>query len=162
MKSIEKRILKLVEIITVILLILLVLLTAFQVIFRFIKVSAPWTEELARFCYIYVTFFGSVLLIKESGHIVIDFMLNRLSKNKRRMMETFINVIIIIFLAIAIYGGINTLKVNSVVSAASLKWFKMNYVYGGVILGFILMFVFQIANIIKSICMNKKEGYNND
>lgn len=162
MKSFENIVIRILEVMTTTILILLVLFTACQVIFRSIGISAPWTEEMARFCYIYITFFGSILLIKEKGHIVVDFLLNHLSKNKRRIMNIIIDLIILLFLAIAIFGGINTIKVNSVVSAASLKWFKMNYVYGGVFLGLILMFIFQIESLIKHILMHETGGVSND
>ena len=49
-----------------------------QVLFRyFFKISAPWTEELARFAFIWATFLGAGIAFAEGGHIGVQVVVNR-------------------------------------------------------------------------------------
>ncbi len=148
---------KLIETFTVVCLMLLVVLVALQVVFRFVGFSAPWTEEIARFLYVYVTFFGSIVVFNKSGHIVIDFLLTRLPMKIRNVVEISINILLASFLMLIIIGSKSTLEVNRVVTAASLRWFKMNYLYGGVLVASIIMLIFPITNIWRLILGNDEK-----
>lgn len=147
MKPYVKTLEKSIEVLNVVLLVVLVLFVALQVIFRSIGFAAPWTEEMARFAFVYITFFGSVLVLKEGGHIVIDFVISRFPVKIKRVMDIIINLSVAAFLILIISGGKSTLQVNKVVTAASLSWFKMNYVYGGVLVASLLMLAYTIAHI---------------
>lgn len=148
---------KSIEAFTVGSLMLLVVFVALQVIFRLTGFSAPWTEELARFLFVYVTFFGSIVVFAEGGHIVINFLLERLPIKIRRVMEIIINIMVAAFLMLIIVGGKSTLEVNKVVTAASLRWFKMNYLYGGVLVAGIIMLIHIIINILKLVSEYEQE-----
>ena len=51
----------------------LVVATIIQVLCRyFLKVSVPWTEELARFAFIWATMLGASVLVKTKGHPAVD------------------------------------------------------------------------------------------
>ena len=129
-------------------LILLVVLVALQVVFRFIGFAAPWTEEMARFSFVYLTFFGSVLALKEGSHIVIEVLLGRLPEQVRRVVGIIFNVVVAGFLVLVIWGSVITLKINKDVTAASLPWFKMTYAYISVLVGSVLMLGYTGRNII--------------
>lgn len=148
---------KLIETFTVVCLMLLVVLVALQVVFRFAGFSAPWTEEIARFLYVYVTFFGSIVVFNKGGHIVIDFLLTRLPMKIRNIVEISINILLASFLMLIIIGSKSTLEVNQVVTAASLRWFKMNYLYGGVLVASIIMLIYPITNIWRLILGNDQK-----
>lgn len=153
MKGLEK----LIERFTVVCLMLLVIFVALQVVFRFMGYSAPWTEEMARFLYVYVTFFGSIVVFNKSGHIVIDFLLTRLPMKMRNVVEIIINILVVAFLVLIIIGSKSTLEVNQVVTAASLRWFKMNYLYGGVLVASIIMLIYPITNIWRLVLGNDEK-----
>ena len=132
---------------TVLLLLVMVVLVALQVIFRFVGFAAPWTEEMARFTFVYITFFGSVLALKEGSHIVIEILVNRLPQGLRRVFGIVFNALIAGFLVLVIMGSRITLEVNKEVSAASLPWFKMTYVYISVLIASILMLGYVLSQI---------------
>ena len=49
-----------------------------QVLFRYLfQISAPWTEELARFTFIWATFLGAGIAFAEGGHISVQVIVNR-------------------------------------------------------------------------------------
>ncbi len=48
-----------------------------QVFFRYVlRMPAPWTEELARFTFIWATFLGAGIAFAEGGHLRVNFLLN--------------------------------------------------------------------------------------
>lgn len=129
---------------TVALLIVLVLLVALQVVFRFIGFPSPWTEEMARFAFVYITFFGSVLALKEGSHIVIEFVVERLPAAWRRAVGLLFNFVVMAFLVLVVLGSVITLRINKDVTAASLPWFKMTYVYISIFVASILMLFYVL------------------
>lgn len=49
-----------------------------QVLFRYLfQISAPWTEELARFTFVWATFLGAGIAFAEGGHISVQFLVDR-------------------------------------------------------------------------------------
>lgn len=49
-----------------------------QVLFRYaFRISAPWTEELARFTFVWATFLGAGIAFAEGGHISVQFLVNK-------------------------------------------------------------------------------------
>jgi TRAP-type C4-dicarboxylate transport system permease small subunit len=149
---------KLLDNLCVLFLIGLVLTVALQVIFRYtIHFSAPWTEEVARFLYVYLTFIGSAIVMKEGNHIVVDVLLNRLPLSIRRWVGMLIQVSILVFLIEFIVGNMQMTAINSQVTAASMIWFKMSYLYLGMNLGAILMAIYTVGNVIKAFMWKRGE-----
>lgn len=49
-----------------------------QVLFRYVfRIAAPWTEELARFTFIWATFLGAGIAFAEGGHISVQVLVNK-------------------------------------------------------------------------------------
>ncbi len=52
---------------------LLVILVAIQVVCRYVfKVPTPWTEELARYAFLWTTYLGCAMCFSKKKHVVID------------------------------------------------------------------------------------------
>lgn len=63
------------------------IVTLIQVLFRYVfKLPLSWTEELARFLFVWVVFLGSAVSVKELGHVGVEYFVSRLSFNKRRLL----------------------------------------------------------------------------
>jgi TRAP-type transport system small permease protein len=125
----------------------LVLLQIFQRYFSLFP--TPWTEEMSRFLFVYLTFFGGALLIKEKGHITVDVLVERLPRRLRLAVYVLVQVLLLLFLYVFV-GGILELALGSAgVRASSMTWFSMSYLYGGVWLGGILMFVYALVEAAK-------------
>ena len=58
---------------------MVMLITIFsQVISRYgFGYTPEWSEELARYLFVYVVFLGSALIMGESGHLAVEFLPNR-------------------------------------------------------------------------------------
>lgn len=89
------------------LLAILVLDVLWQVISRYI-LSAPssFTDELAGFLLIWVGLFGAAYVAGKNEHLAIDLLLQRSGPARRRMLEIFISICIIVFsLTVLVIGG---------------------------------------------------------
>ena len=64
----------------------LALIVALQVVSRLLKISLPWTEELARFLLVWLTFLGCVLAIYRKSHLSVNFLVEMMPEKLKRQM----------------------------------------------------------------------------
>ena len=78
-----------------------------QVLFRFvIKISVPWTEELMRALYIYLVFFGIILVERENGEVRTTMLIEKLPPRLYHAWECVVSVLSIIFNVVVFFGSI--------------------------------------------------------
>ena len=105
------------------------LLAISQVLFRYVlRVSVPWTEEAARWCFIWQIFLGSVMLTRRKLHISITVIRDRLSPRARRFAEIFYSLLAIIFFGGILLGSIKMLPVAYPLYAGSFN-VRLLYLY---------------------------------
>jgi len=59
--------------------------------------SLGWTEEIARFLLIAVTFLGAVMAVRRESHIAVELAFRWLSRPVRRALQYFIDIVSIVF-----------------------------------------------------------------
>jgi TRAP-type C4-dicarboxylate transport system permease small subunit len=86
--------------------VMVVIITA-QVGMRFILGSSiGWSEELARYCFIWLVFIGISYGVKKQRHIRIDAVLRLLHIKQQLKLEMIVNVLFLLFaIFLLIYGG---------------------------------------------------------
>lgn len=112
---------------TVAMVLLAVLLAASSVqIFSryFFNVSQSWTEEVARYCFIWSSLLGAVVLTKTKGHAVVDFLV----KNFRGGLKTAHQLLLCAIGAVFIYKGFGLMGITAMQKSPSLK-IPLSYVY---------------------------------
>ena len=89
-----------------ILLAMLLAAMGWQVFTRY-ALGAPsdWTEEAARYLYVYVVFLGTSAGISSRSHVSIAFFVERLPPFARLAMSLAVDVLILAFLAIMVWWG---------------------------------------------------------
>ena len=127
--------------------IILVIATVTQVVGRyFLKVSMPWTEELARFSFIWATMLGASVLVKSKGHPGVDAITGRLQGYAKIMQEMVLAVIIAAVAMIGVYYGFQLVQVTMRQPSAAL-----DIPYGCIYLSFpvscIAMIIHQLSEI---------------
>jgi TRAP-type C4-dicarboxylate transport system permease small subunit len=71
----------------------------------FIKVPFSWTDELARFTFLWFCFLGGVMTLRNKLHLGIDFFENKMPDKMKFLNRILVYVIIIVFgLFIGILG----------------------------------------------------------
>ena len=73
----------------------------FQVLNRFIfRLSAPWTEELCRYAFIWIALLGIANGVKRDSHLNVDLIDNFLSPNAKNILGLILDIV---FLALMGY-----------------------------------------------------------
>jgi TRAP-type C4-dicarboxylate transport system permease small subunit len=112
----------LVAMIVIGLLICMVGVTSAGVLWRYGFNSAlSWSEELARFLLIWVSFLGAALATYRDAHIGISVVFDRLPPLFQRWVERLVNVIILLFLGAILVHGIKFLPDVSLRTAPTLQ-----------------------------------------
>lgn len=120
MKWIEKGL----EVICVALLLLLVGVVTLQIFSRVLNLSIIWTEELARYALVYITFLGAALAYYKGEGLKITTLTEKFPKKLRIANEYLMGILTIlvnIFVAYISISLINSLWDNP---TPSLRWSK--------------------------------------
>ena len=135
------------------------LVVLLQVIMRYIfNHPLTWTEELARYIFIYITFLGAGVLVYERGHLFVEVIFSNLPAGMRTAVQLIIDLII--------FGFSLYLMVSSKVSMqfaggskSTAMQIPMEYISLSVMTGAVLMAVFSLHHIVDDIRRaNRKEG----
>ena len=118
-------------------------LLAFDVFYQFftryvLGNSASWTEEIARYLLIIVTFIGSSMAVRRNTHIQVEFVYRYLPAAAGRVLSTLVDIVRILFLAYASWLAIDLVPRMHNLQMTVIDW-PMSYVYGFVAAGFVLM-----------------------
>lgn len=116
---------------------------AFVVFYQFftryvLQNSAAWTEEIARYLLIVVTFLGGSIAVRRNTHIHVEFLYRYVPPIVQRAMSTLVDIVRVGFLAYATWLTIELVpRMNNL--RMTVIDFPMSYVYGAVGVGFALM-----------------------
>lgn len=107
MDSVRRVVDKSVDFVTILLLCSMVVVVFAQVVFRYAGISSPpWTEEFARFNFIWLTFMGAAAVFRRKGHLIIDTLAMLLPPRVNRILNVPVQFMISALLLILIIKGI--------------------------------------------------------
>ncbi len=155
-RVISMRLLRLVwsyaaETVVVILMAVMVTTLAVQVFFRYV-LDAPlsWTEELARYAFVWVTFLGAAVAFRHRGHIVVDMLLHMIPAQVRAVLIWAVEVLVTITLVILVRDGLRMVETTANVRATMLQ-IPMSYVYASIPVSSALMLLYQLEWVVKRV-----------
>ncbi len=136
----------------------LVTTTFLQVVFRFVLESPlAWTEELARYSLIWLTFLGAAYAMSLKQHILVEFFTNLFPPIGRKIFETLAVIVSMTFFILMMYQGWQ-LAMSAMAQTSPVLRIPMGYVYAVIPISGFFLAVNQISVYIKD--MNK--GDNQD
>lgn len=102
--------------------------------------SLPWSDEVARYTMIWLTFLGSGLALREGAHVAIANAQEALPGPAQRALRLVILLILFGFFAFMVWVGIDYMNRMAVQRSAALR-LPMKWVYAAMPAGFALMIV---------------------
>jgi TRAP-type C4-dicarboxylate transport system permease small subunit len=106
--------------------------TVWQVVSRyFLGISTSFTDELARFLFIWVSLLGAAYVFGKRGHIAITGLIEFLPAGARRIADTTIALLVVFFSAVILGVG-GTVLVDKAVQLGQVSpamLLPMGYVY---------------------------------
>jgi TRAP-type C4-dicarboxylate transport system permease small subunit len=105
--------------------------------------SYTWTEEIARYMLIWVTFFGLFMVVRKESNVAVEIFYRWFPMGLRRVLSSVVDV-----LAIAFYGGSTWLCIQLALgtrqSMTSIDWPK-SVIYWGATFGLAVATLYAIA-----------------
>lgn len=129
MKQIARWYLKVIEAICVALLMLILICMCIQITCRLFTVGQNFTEELSRLSFSLMIFLGAPLALAEGADIAVDMLVNALPKGLQRVVNILVNLLVAAFAVLCLRSLTTLIGSNQGVSAVSMTWIKMNWLY---------------------------------
>lgn len=117
-----------------------------QIIARYIfKSPFTWSDELSRFIFIYMVWLSCVLVTKNNLNICLYVFYNRLKENHKRIVDFIVDIIIILFFSVVLFGGWEMMVLNKNFRTPGLNILRM-YIYLPVTLSAFLLILYKSLN----------------
>lgn len=139
------------EIISVVLLAMILVLMFAQVIARYIF-QAPlfWSDELARYCYVWMSFVAGAALVARRGHIRINLINEALGPRARDVVEHLATLLVIITCGYFVFASWGWLMTTIRPTTPALRISQI-WLYGVVWFSFALMTLHAAINLVLSL-----------
>lgn len=93
--------------ITAVMMMALVVVVTIQIVGRMaFTLSTPWTEELAKYLLIWISFVGGVVCLIKGEHLLVDILYVKFSPRLKKYARLANDVIVIAFTCVLLVGGI--------------------------------------------------------
>ncbi len=129
--------------------VIMFIVTALQVILRFIfQRPLMWTEEAARFLYVWLTFLGAAVIMRDNEHITIDFVVKKLPVKLQLAISFCIQLAIIIYAVVVFMGSLIMIRINwDAPSSTMPNVVTMAHVYLALPVGMTLMVYYVLRGL---------------
>lgn len=134
------------------------ILTGLMVFFVFLNVvlrtffnsGLTWSEELARYLFVYVTYIGAISAMRSNGHLGVDMLMSRVSPRLQLILYTISQAMIAGLMCILAYGAVGMVAQNTRSTTAALG-IPYSVLYScGVITG-VSIAILAVANIVNAL-----------
>lgn len=135
----------------------LLVVVGLQIFFRYVlNHSLFWSEELARYLFVYLVFLGAAIMLRKKRHIQVSFFAERLAPSLQSMVAIFVDLLLLAFVVIVFWQSLRlSAMVWTVPTAAMLiPW---TFVYLGISLSMAAMFLIVIGRMWAHLFRAKEE-----
>jgi TRAP-type C4-dicarboxylate transport system permease small subunit len=123
-----------------------------QVICRYIlKNPLVWTEEVARYLMLWMTFIGASSVIKNWDNIYVDFFINMLKQKPKKIMLLIQKFVILGLVSYTFYLCMTVFPKVSAVQRTAVLGISMLWAESSMIVGFLLMVLQNIGVILNDL-----------
>lgn len=99
-----------------------------QIVSRVFFQAVGWTEEVARFLLVWITFLGATLAFQRGRHIAVTFLVDALPGRLARLARIAASLVVLGFMIALVSIGWEYMQVQSFQKSASLR-LSMTWVY---------------------------------
>ncbi|MDR0440242.1 MAG: TRAP transporter small permease [Candidatus Accumulibacter sp.] len=118
-----------------------------QVFYRYVlNDPLTWSEELARFSFMWMVFLGLGLAERDDQHIAVDFFVGKMPSGMQKIIRIAVDVFCIVVLAVACYQSLGVIRVQAAMRSVALN-ISMAYFAVAVPIGFAILCVYKFLSI---------------
>ena len=130
---------------------IMVIIIAYQVIMRYIFAHAnSWSEELARYLFIYDVMIGAAIAIRRNSHLQIDILINLMKPKVRTILTIIATLAGMVFMVFLLSYSITLVQTGARTMSAGLG-IPMSIPYSCMPVGIVLMLLTSIEVLFKNI-----------
>jgi TRAP-type C4-dicarboxylate transport system permease small subunit len=135
MRALLRALDRLLDGITVLILVVLLAVVGVQIFARYVlNHSLYWSEELARYLFIYLVFLGAAVALRRDGHIRVSFLVERLPAGWQRTTAVLVDLVILVFAGTVLWQSVRLAAMVWTVPTAAML-IPWTFVYLGISLG---------------------------
>lgn len=133
--------------IVAVMLMVITLLTFYQIVMRYAFNKAPsWSEELVRFLFVWLSFVGAGMGVRDKIHIGVDVIIRLLPPPVQRVTAMLVALVIVLFGGFLMYAGMDIVMMTHGQPSPALG-LPMSYVYLALPAMGLLMIVYGIDGL---------------
>jgi TRAP-type C4-dicarboxylate transport system permease small subunit len=128
------------------------LITFWQIVARFLPgESTVWSEEVARFVFVWIVFLGAGTLMRDEEHIRIGVLTDRLGRISGRVFRILSAILVIPFLLVLTWGGYLNMIQQWNTFAPTVDWLRLGYVYLSLVISGVLMLFYLLRSLYRNL-----------
>ncbi|WP_409310660.1 TRAP transporter small permease [Pectobacterium sp. B1J-3] len=118
-----------------------------NVVMRYVFNSGiAFSEELSRFCFVWMTFLGAILAMKEHSHIRVDTLIRHLSHRGKKVCAAISNVLMI-YISWLLFDGSLTQTIINFGTRSPATGFSMAMLYGVGVICSVGIIIYALRNL---------------
>ncbi|MCE9684077.1 TRAP transporter small permease [Halomonas alkalisoli] len=121
-----------------------------QIVSRVFFSAVGWTEEVARFLLVWITFLGATLAFQRGRHIAVTFVVEALPGRLQQLLRLAAVLVVLGFMIALIVIGHRYMQVQSFQKSASLR-LSMTYVYAIIPISAAIMAWYALVDLVELI-----------
>lgn len=134
------------------------IMLGFMILFVFLNVvlrvffnsGLTWSEELARYIFVYITYIGAIGAMRSNSHLGMDSIMGKLPPKTKRVVYIIAQIMIAAVMLMVAHGAMK-MTIQSVEAKAAATGIPLSIIFGiGIITG-ICIVIICISNIVKVI-----------
>ncbi len=146
----ERAVEKLVRWIVIFLMLVMTVTVSLQIVFRYcFNIPLGWSEEMARFSFVWVSFFGASALMRVREHINVTVFVDNFPPRLKAVCILLANLCALICVYFFLVGGI-ALTTNEWAQLAPAMQIPMGWVYVVIPISAVLMAIWIVIQTIES------------
>ena len=100
-----------------------------QVVARYLFNQPPtWTEELARFCQVWIVLLAASICLRKGSHLSVDYLGPMLSPRARTLVAVITGCLISVYSAVVVIWGVQLLRIGLDQTSPAMQ-LNMGWVY---------------------------------
>ena len=141
------------ESLVVVMMLCMTVLIVMQIFMRYVVgASLTWSEELARYFFIWATYIGVTYGVKKNAHICVEAVTSNLPEKLRVIVYVLAQVIFLVFaIFVSVEGFVLSMKIFSFGQTSSSLGMPMGFIYLAPTVGFALVFLRLLQNIWRAV-----------
>lgn len=116
-----------------------------QIISRVFFTAVSWSEELARYLLIWLSFLGATMAWQRGRHIVVTFFVAVLPAHIQKAVQAAALAVAMVFFAVIVYYGVRFMQIQAFQVSPSLR-IPIRYIFGIVPLSAAIMLFYTLLD----------------